>query len=53
MSYENTERELEAMHEFIEDNYDPDYGWIDQWDQENSKYLLDQWIQETEEAGLR
>ncbi len=28
------ERELEGMHEFIEDNYDPDYGWIDIWDDE-------------------
>jgi hypothetical protein len=30
MSYESTERELEAMHEFIEATFDPDYGWQDE-----------------------
>ena len=54
MSYESVERELEAMHEFIEDTFDPDYGWVTEWeDEQNNKYLLDQWIAETERAGLR
>lgn len=52
MDYEIVGRELEAMHEFIEQNYDPDHAWIDQWDEQNNKYLLDQWIQETEQAGI-
>lgn len=52
MSYETTERELEAMYEFIEDTYDPDQAWIDQWEEENKKYLLDKWIQETEERWV-
>jgi hypothetical protein len=26
----DTERELEAMHEFIEATFDPDYGWQDE-----------------------
>jgi hypothetical protein len=30
MSYESTERELEAMNEFIEATFDPDYGWQDE-----------------------
>jgi hypothetical protein len=30
MSYESTERELEAMNEFIEATFDPDYGWHDE-----------------------
>jgi hypothetical protein len=34
MSYESAERELEAMDEFIESTYDPDYGWIDVWNDE-------------------
>ena len=53
MGYETIGRELESMSELMEDTHDPDYGWIDQWEEENNKYLLDQWIQETEEAGLR
>lgn len=53
MGYESVERELEAMHEFIEATHDPDYAFIDQWEEENKKYLLDKWIQETEESGLK
>ena len=53
MSYESVERELEAMQEFIEATHDPDYAFMDQWEEENKKYLLDKWIQETEESGLR
>jgi ABC-type ATPase with predicted acetyltransferase domain len=34
MGYESADRELESMNEFIEDNYDPDYGWIDVWHDE-------------------
>lgn len=34
MSYETVGRELEAMHEFIEDTYDPDMGWLDVWEDE-------------------
>jgi hypothetical protein len=34
MSYESAERELEVMDEFIESTYDPDYGWIDVWNDE-------------------
>lgn len=50
---DTNERELEAMSELMEDARDPDYGFIDQWeDEENNKYLLDQWIQETEQAGI-
>jgi hypothetical protein len=30
MSYESTERELEAMNEFIEATFDPDYAWQDE-----------------------
>lgn len=53
MNYKIPERELEAMHEFIEDTFDPDYGWVTEWeDEQNNKYLLDQWIQETEQAGI-
>jgi hypothetical protein len=33
-----TERELEAMNEFIEKKHDPDYGWIDIW---NLNYIPD------------
>jgi len=51
MSYESVERELEAMHEFIEDTYDPDHAWVDAWEQDN-KYQMDQWIAETERAGI-
>jgi len=30
MGYESVDRELEAMHEFIEATFDPDYGWQDE-----------------------
>jgi hypothetical protein len=30
MGYESADRELEAMHEFIEATFDPDYGWHDE-----------------------
>ena len=50
---DTNERELEAMHEFIEDTHDPDYGWVTEWeDEQNNKYLLNQWIQETEERWV-
>ena len=34
MSYESADRELESMNDFIEKKHDPDYGWIDVWDDE-------------------
>lgn len=34
MGYETVGRELEAMSDFIEDTHDPDYGWLDIWQDE-------------------
>jgi hypothetical protein len=34
MSYETVGRELEAMDELMEDTHDPDYGWLDIWQDE-------------------
>jgi hypothetical protein len=34
-----TERELEAMSEFIEDNFDPDYGWVTEWEQDEVRAI--------------
>lgn len=48
---DTNERELEAMYEFVERNYDPDHAWIDEWEQDN-KYQMDKWIQETEERWV-
>lgn len=49
---DTNERELEPMYELMEDTHDPDYGFMDQWEEENDKYLLQQWIQETEERWV-
>jgi hypothetical protein len=50
MGYESTERELEAMHEFIEATFDPDYGWQDEADaiayENRDQELLDDLLME-------
>ena len=50
MGYESTERELEAMNEFIEATFDPDYGWQDEADaiayENREQELLDDLLME-------
>lgn len=41
MGYETVERELESMNDFIEYNYDPDYGWMDIWEDEKRQLQED------------
>lgn len=49
MSYESVERELEAMHEFIEATHDPDYAWIDIYEDEKRKLERENYEQELAE----
>jgi hypothetical protein len=42
-----------ALHDHMEQRYDSDRGFMDEWEEyATSKQLLDEWIQETEERWV-